>query len=65
VSSIDGRGRQTELDTGSIENLRAFFAILQAWDEEDRRETEQFSSSRHERAVRTIAGYLREDVESK
>jgi len=49
----------------ALENLRAFFAILQEWDREDREKTEQLTRTRHARAARTIAGHFAQGVESR
>ena len=48
----------------ALENLRAFFAILREWDEEERWETARTAHSREERAARTIAEHFRKGVES-
>lgn len=46
--------------------MRAFFTILQEWDEwdeEDRQAIAHIGYERQERAARTIAEHFREDVE--
>jgi len=48
-----------------IENLRAFFAILQEWDEMDRRETDHLALARQERATETLAEHFKGGVESQ
>jgi len=63
---LSGRNIDCEtIDQEAIENLRAFFSILQEWDEDDRREADRISQLRRERAARTIAEHFREDVESE
>jgi len=53
------------IDQNALQNLRAFFAILKAWAEEDRASEAAVGDASRRRAARRIARHFAEDVESE